>query len=456
MRTAFSHSVRVLACGNCGAPLDASLSGGSVACAYCGTRSEIAGRDDTEERAAAAAARSAPVSESERLAQLRRQDHEPLVPPPSLQHYLERGSTTLRPESLEKAKGEWRRARAQLSSGGAAAAERLFHLTLMIAPLLDGRSERAFLETALETLSDARHRQLLRRRLVHRAVLAGDIDAAEAWLAPCNPRSTELHMDTAYRIAASHVALARGRPQEALVQLGEHAEDLPIAEGNDAEAGVLRAHALEASGLDSLAQQALVETSRPATRYAEVTRLMDEHASLRLCARSWPPAKIRLDASIRIQILQEWPSNQTLVVIYGVVAAICLLAGATYFIPSANTPLGAGIACTLVGAVFAALGAYGIADDRRDARLKQTGQLGFGRVVSVKKRVAETGSAQQRNRTIEVFQDLEVLIEAPDRLVPGKYSVKTTEPPPLGRYPCFFDPAHPEGRFRLKLGPLWK
>ena len=78
-------------------------------------------------------------------------------------------------------------------------------------PTLDERQERALLESAVELLPDARHRQILRCRLAHWAVLVGDHVAATEWLRPRNPRAADLRMDSSFRLASAALATAQGQ-----------------------------------------------------------------------------------------------------------------------------------------------------------------------------------------------------------------------------------------------------
>ena len=44
--TIFDHDVRVVACENCGGPLQTSLAGGAVACRFCGAGNQVRMRDE--------------------------------------------------------------------------------------------------------------------------------------------------------------------------------------------------------------------------------------------------------------------------------------------------------------------------------------------------------------------------------------------------------------------------
>jgi hypothetical protein len=422
-------------------------------CQYCGARHELVGRDETQDRAAAEQAATTSQSESERIAHLRQQDDAPLLPPASLQHYLAPGETTLRRERLDEAQKDWLLARQQLAQGGAADAERLFHLTQLIAPELDERRERALLETAVELLPDARHRQLLRRRLVHRAVLAGDSKAAEAWLAPCNPKATELHMDTAYRLAASYVALAQGDHAKMLSLLGQHAEDLPIAEGSDTEAAVLRAHGLERSGLGSQAVQALVQACRPPTRFGAMAALIDQNAPLQLCPASWPAARERLWTGVRLGLTAGPSPHYALFVAYAVISTLVVVGVLIGNLAIAFEPVST-IVLGIVAIVLAALAVGNWREHRDHVALNAQGELAFARAVSITQKYRQVKPPGSQVAQTKVDQLIDVVIETAEGPVEGTYPVTMNEPPALGVYPCLYHPARPGSLFRLRVGPI--
>jgi hypothetical protein len=210
------------------------------------------------------------VSEAERHARLREQDSRAPVLPPDVAALTRDGY--LAPEHVETARQLWRDLRTQVGVGAPfATSERLFHLTLLLAPHLDPRERRAFLETAIEILEDAGHRQVLRGALARGAVLAGDLEAANAWLAPVNPRSTDLAMDTAYRYAAAMLATARGDDARVTELLGWSHTDVPLADAEEVGCAILRANVLERQGRTKEAADelthVLTEHGKAALRY---------------------------------------------------------------------------------------------------------------------------------------------------------------------------------------------
>lgn len=245
------------------------------------------------------------TSESERIEELRRQIGQPLRPPQSLGELLEAGGSSLAPERLDEAREAWGVALNQLETGGWPAAERHFHLTLLIAPLYEMRDEKALLERAATRLDDARQCQLLRHRLVRLAVLGKDIAGAEAVLSNLDSATSDLHMDSAYRIAACYVAIGQGRLDDVLRQLGRMEGDIPIAHGSEGEVAVLRAHAIEASSGTEPAREALLKSCQAPTRFHQAHRATQSAESLKLCAASWPGARETLWNLARAPMLAQ-------------------------------------------------------------------------------------------------------------------------------------------------------
>ncbi len=302
-KTLFSHDLRVLLCDQCGAAIDVALSGGIVQCRYCDATNHLVQRDERADLAEARAAAESTISESERLAVLRQQDGQPLMPPPSMMHLV--AGDELATGMIEQASSEWQAMRRRLQSGAPfTEQEHLFHLTLLLTPHLDERRQRAFLETASEILEDARHRHMLRCLMAKRAVLAGDLASTEAWLALCNPKPTDLQMDSGYRLARCYLAIAGRRPQEVLELLGYRFDDVPIADGLDTEAAVLRAHAYEMSGDKPSATRLLQELllSNP-WHIAPADRTIAFGKALSLCPATYAavrdPIWTRVDQKLR-------------------------------------------------------------------------------------------------------------------------------------------------------------
>ena len=243
----YRHEVRVLVCRQCSAPYEAGPGSGSYSCRACGTTSVLEPRREKADLEAAAQRLARGESEVVRLNRLRQQDGQAYKPPSGLGEYVVFGG--LDPARADEAMERWQRERKGTSL---ASAERFFFLTLLLAVHLgkggDLALQRATLESALESLSDPLHKQVLRSMLARAAARAGDLVAAEAWLAPCDPRSDVLDIDTAYRHGRAVIDTVRGDYRAVLALLGDEPEEIPVADSQDEILGVLRANAHERLG----------------------------------------------------------------------------------------------------------------------------------------------------------------------------------------------------------------
>ena len=245
--TLYSHALRILACRGCGAPLDAAVQGGSFPCGYCGAVHQLAARDERREHDPA----EGTLSESERCSRLRDQEQRGEGLPASVAALVDVHGR-LRTTHLADAKREWLGARAQLDEDASFPLhERFFHLTVLLAPHFAERARRAVLETAAELLEDRRHRHVMRCLLATYAAREGEPAAADEWLSLCDPRSTDLMMDSAYRLARATAAAARGDARGVLAVLGARAGDVPLLESHRLACVLLRIDALERSDHDA-------------------------------------------------------------------------------------------------------------------------------------------------------------------------------------------------------------
>lgn len=249
-KTQFGFDIRTALCLECGAPLEVGLGGGRVVCDYCGTSSLIQRRTYREAEPAQT------IPETQRLQELWHQDRQPLRVPPGVQRWLVDGRIPM--QHRQDALKTWLYHQSVLThEADDVAAYYLFTLTILLGPLLESRHRRALLEHAVDVLPNVHHRNVIRCKLARHAALDGDIQAAEAWLEHVDPRPRDLMADTAYRLAMSYIALHQGQPRAALRHLGYHEQDVPIFEGFDAEALLLRSHALEMDGQTDVALRRL-------------------------------------------------------------------------------------------------------------------------------------------------------------------------------------------------------
>jgi hypothetical protein len=371
--TVFSHSVRVLACGNCGAPLNVPPAGGAVTCGYCRTASQVGGRN---EGADVEAARQTPaMDEATRFEKLRAQAAHPALLPQSVAH-LSIGGVLL-PQHAEGAMAEWKQARSELAATGQfPAAERLFHLTRMLSDHLatsrDEMRRRALLETAMELLQAPRHRQVLRGTLTCNAARVGDLAAADAWLAGCHPLSDDIHVDTAWRFSKAYVCTARRDFNGVLQVLGSRLGDIPLASAEIEGCALLRANALERLGQTQQAAEQLYAVMGPGTRGAAVLeQLRTLHSELALCPASFAAAKHRVDEEIMTQGRERTLRVTSIVgpiigtVIFGSVSLFMIAAGLFDKKGPVWPPVAIGSFFLLFVALFVFLGIFGNLRQRR-------------------------------------------------------------------------------------------
>ena len=180
---------------------------------------------------------------------------------------------------------------------GYEAAERLLFLTMVLANHFAAEQDlvrqRAMFESALEVFVLPRHQQIMRGYLARCATRAGELDAAEQWLAPCDPRSDDLQSDSAYRFSRAFLDTARGDFDGVLQALGWNDGDVPLVDEMDATAALFRANAWEQRG-DMERAVGLLRTAMGegagARRAMEGT--VERYQDWRLCERSFPLAAV--------------------------------------------------------------------------------------------------------------------------------------------------------------------
>ena len=290
----FDHGVRVLLCSGCGAPLELDPGATTATCGYCGATHALMARDETP--LVAGPGRVA-IDEGERLTRLRRQTGKPLTTPPGLQALVPNG--LLEPWKVQEVFAVWQSTREQVRAGGAGgdyeAAERLLFLTRVLADhyaRTEPRRQRAMFESALAVLTLPRHRQVVRGYLCREAVREGDLDAAEAWLAPCDPASDDLDTDTTWRVSRAFVDTARKDWDAVRRALGRTAAEVPVADVYLPMVHLLRANAVErtgdVAGAEALLQGAMGEGARSR---ATLETLRVVNRTLELCPASYPRAE---------------------------------------------------------------------------------------------------------------------------------------------------------------------
>lgn len=436
MKTQFDTNVRVLLCDHCGAPLEVGLGAGAARCRHCGAQSVFAAR---VERFVIDHPR---MPEAQRLAELRRQDWASPPPPPALAHLIEGGRVPS--WHLDEAMRAWLAARKELRTGSVDAAERFLFLTNMMSSYLfesrDYLRLRAMYESALEAVELPRHKQVLRGFLSRTAASLGDLDAAERWLAPCDPYALELDADGAYRLSRATLATARGEWPTVLAWLGNARDEVPIHDLYDAAAVVQRANALEQLGRLDLAVAALqLEMQRgPGARDA-VEALVAASPGLALCRGSLPRARAAFAEAAQAKVLGHGSARGS--------ASAFMLALSLIFVPiiglqfAQNRLIVALLVGTLVALVAAAMALFFrtlMASDRAQWVLRE-GLDARGRVLDVRVEGGLTPDLVPPSVVVEL------LVKLPGR---APYQAVSTAPP--GTTP---EQVRAMGELHLKVDP---
>jgi len=259
------YDLRLLMCQTCGAPIEAFPQGGQVRCAYCNSIYMLEPRKERAEDFVSAAP-AQPLTEAQRFEKLRSQfgstePHE--FPPSGLRTLMFR---TTDPSYLPSMLEKWKEALRRTQQGAADTDAELFWLTVFLrSQYMHQRnyvSARAVIETATEAVRAPVFRTLLHISLAGRALDGGDLQAAESWLAPIDPRPTILAVHTDLALVRSRMALMRGDWQGVFRHLGRFAREVPIAQADDVIACMMRATAHEGLGDMASAHRALWEVGR--------------------------------------------------------------------------------------------------------------------------------------------------------------------------------------------------
>jgi hypothetical protein len=238
----------------CAAPIASPRGEPVLCCEYCGASLTIGGRGG------AIAVGTGAVSEAERIATLQTGWRRRRLRPGSVAHFVSEEKL-----DVSKADEAWQRwhavRRACLGSESTPykTQEELFHLSLLLEPSLRRTSEtvRAVLESALDCLDEPAFRQELCGHLVRDAVRVRDVSSARDWLEQMDPRPTDLHADSAYRLAKAFILAVEDDAQELLDVVGRDSVQVAIAVEEEAPACLFRVHAYERLGDAELARKQL-------------------------------------------------------------------------------------------------------------------------------------------------------------------------------------------------------
>ena len=245
-----STSLRVLLCGRCGAPLEAPVAGGTVACRYCQAQNAFPARARATHADEARGAPGPAANDPARLARLAAQQYAVARIPASLEALLFAEGRFLQPARVGDAWSTLQAALVRSRQGDALAAEELVVLAAAFFEALRAEpwKRRAAVESSLDALTLDRHRAALHGLLARGAASEGDFASARAWCAEIPARSDELAVDSEHRVSAAFIVAAEGRPGEILPLLGPSSQHVPIATRLRPLADSLRAHGAEAAG----------------------------------------------------------------------------------------------------------------------------------------------------------------------------------------------------------------
>lgn len=261
---------RILACTQCGAPLDVPESGGQVRCDYCktsivfgqrlGAFSAILSKPQLDP------AWSDEERERRRLAELRRQADDDVTSPystfdapPGLGHLELSYDDPLLPglmaEAFRKAVQRCTESRGDLRDEQrvtwiAGKAKNVFALGG------DARRSRGMLETARELVRDAGYQHTLLCALTDLARKDDDLAAAQALVDQCDSESWVLPLDSNYRTTAGMIAQVAGDLPRVLELVGSDNDQVPFSAAVSYQACMMRTAALERLGRSDEADRA--------------------------------------------------------------------------------------------------------------------------------------------------------------------------------------------------------
>lgn len=210
------------------------------------------------------------------------------------------GAGTLSADCVPDALNLWRTYSEQARFGDRPAADYSMILIRRIGDYLAERGQherhRALLQSTLEAVPSASHKEIVLCRIAHAALREGDPDEALAWLARCDPAPTDLEADSEYRLAVAFVATSVGDFERVLTTVGRGIHTVPLSVAARLMAALLRANALERTDGLLAASGALVEfiQCEVGTPPEQLGLAASEHSYLVLCPQSLPLAIAQL------------------------------------------------------------------------------------------------------------------------------------------------------------------
>jgi hypothetical protein len=286
----------------------------------------------------------------------------------------------------------WQQTRAEVrATGSPAAAERLHFLTIVLSSMLGTQGEahrqRALLESALDVAVLPRHRQALFSALSRCAVREGDLAAAEAWLAACDPVSDDLETDSDFRLARAYIDTVRGNFPGVLGALGAGPTDVPLNDAVDGVCAILRANALERMGQGQAAVAMLMHFKQKAGDRMAMQKVMEAHRQWNLCPQSYAIASQEHTVAAADQAAMAASGGIHLVFVplgalMMIAAAVCLVFIIAGAIPLAAAP-GLLLGLGLTGTIFFLVG-FGLKKSAdRAKRIRLHGISGHAQVRGV-------------------------------------------------------------------------
>ncbi len=241
---------------------------------------------------------------------------------------------------------------------------------------------RAMIESALDVLTEPRHRAVMHGFMARDATRLGDPEAGEKWLALMPPSSDDLHIDSAYRITRAYVSTAKRDFNTVLSVLGQRRDDIPIADGNDELAAVMRANAFEKLGRSQEAGAELQRIMVSPPHAQLVGRIIESNAALQLCSHTYPQMAQQMQQMSQNVVKSKSGMNTGAIFIVAFLGAP-LMIGAQALVSALDLPewiFGIVVGAFVIGIlvfVFSSLTRGG----RIKARLKQNGIRGQGTLV---------------------------------------------------------------------------